>query len=161
MWATELRTRGASNLLISPAISTEVDPVERSIRVPDSDYPISIERSEDDVMVIALGQMIAETRRSLEVREGRGRQPAIRYIPMADVDMSLLRPSATLVYCPYKGDASLFTLFANERDLPNAAWCYRAPHWAVAELEGHVAFAPSKVERIAIRPAGGGGVEWT
>lgn len=72
-------------------------------------------------------------------------------IPLRDVDASLLAPSVTTAYCPYKGEATYFTIATDPgEDLTDAIWRYEHPHPAVAAIAGHVAFYPDKAE-IAIQ----------
>ena len=49
-------------------------------------------------------------------------------------------------YCPFKGDANYFSVTAGGKGAENAVWQYREPFPAVAEIEGHVAFYPDRVE---------------
>jgi uncharacterized protein (DUF427 family) len=51
-------------------------------------------------------------------------------------------------YCPYKGNASYFTISAGGRSAENAVWSYEQPYPAVAEIKDHLAFYPSRVDRI-------------
>jgi len=69
----------------------------------------------------------------------------VHYIPFDDVNQTLLRTSATSTYCPYKGDASYYTLATAGGEIVDAIWYYPTPYPAVAEIAGHVAFYPNKV----------------
>lgn len=77
-----------------------------------------------------------------------GLYPPVQYIPRADADMSLLKPTAHASHCPYKGDASYFSIAANRRTADNAVWCYEQPFPAMAEIAGHLAFYPHRVDKI-------------
>jgi uncharacterized protein (DUF427 family) len=88
--------------------------------------------------------VIAETDRALELREAS--YPAVQYIPLADVDPAVLRASGHQSYCPFKGDASYYSLAVNGQIIENAVWTYRTPYNAVAPIADHVAFYPDKVE---------------
>lgn len=88
-------------------------------------------------------QVVADTTAALALRESN--YPAAQYIPLADVDQSLLKDSATTTYCPYKGNASYYTLVTAGGELTDAIWTYREPYPAVADIAGHVAFYPNKV----------------
>ena len=119
------------------------------IRVPDSRHEIIVEPNTDHVVVVAGGKVIADTHRALSLREA-GR-PSVLYIPRRDVDMGALRPSETSRYCPYKGEASFFSIVDEEGEcVADGAWIYGVPHWAVCEIEDHVAFDPERVGRIQI-----------
>ncbi|HEX4789076.1 MAG TPA: DUF427 domain-containing protein, partial [Actinospica sp.] len=73
--------------------------------------------------------------------------PVAQYIPLADVDPSVLRRTATQSYCPYKGEASYYSVQTpggtTETDL---IWTYEQPYDAVAEIAGHAAFYPDRAE---------------
>jgi uncharacterized protein (DUF427 family) len=65
--------------------------------------------------------------------------------------MTLLTASARTTHCPYKGDASYFSILAGGKTLENAVWSYQEPFPAMAEIKGYLAFYPDKVtiERLA------------
>jgi hypothetical protein len=53
-------------------------------------------------------QIVADTTRALTLRETT--YPPVHYIPIDDVDQSLLATSENHTYCPYKGEASYYTI---------------------------------------------------
>jgi glutathione S-transferase len=81
---------------------------ERSIEIPGPDHPITIEANPDRVVVTLGGQSIADTTAALTLREAA--YPAVQYIPRRDVDMAALVRSDHTTYCPYKGEASYFSV---------------------------------------------------
>ena len=91
-------------------------------------------------------QVIADTTRALTLREAN--YPPVQYIPLEDVDQTLLADSATLTYCPYKGDASYYCITAADGVQTDVVWSYREPYNAVAEIAGHVAFYTDKVDVV-------------
>jgi uncharacterized protein (DUF427 family) len=116
------------------------------MKVPGPDHPITIEPNRRRVRVTFNGRVVADTRRALTLREA-GYRP-VQYIPRADIDMGLLERTAHATYCPYKGDASYFSLEVDGRVSENAAWSYEAPYPAVAAIREHLAFYPRRVEGI-------------
>ena len=62
--------------------------------------------------------------------------------------MSYLQPTAHFTHCPFKGDASYFTLRANNTTAENAVWTYESPLPAVAEIKEHLAFYKEKIDAI-------------
>jgi len=62
--------------------------------------------------------------------------PPRLYVPLGDLDASLLEPSEHTTHCPFKGDASYRSLRAGERLIENAVWIYEEPIEAAAWLEG-------------------------
>jgi uncharacterized protein (DUF427 family) len=117
--------------------------MSREMKLPGPDHPITVEKNPGRVIVRVGDQVVADTTAALELREST--YPPTQYIPLADVDPSLLKESATSTYCPFKGDASYYTLATAAGDLTDAVWTYRDPYPAVAEIAGHVAFYPDKV----------------
>ena len=53
-------------------------------------------------------------------------------------------------YCPYKGEASYYSLNAGEVKGENAVWTYEKPYDAVAPIKDHVAFYPNVVDSIEL-----------
>jgi uncharacterized protein (DUF427 family) len=65
--------------------------------------------------------------------------------------MTLLARTDNATYCPYKGDASYFSIpVGGERSI-DAVWSYEAPYPAVAGIKDHLAFYPDRVDAIEIR----------
>jgi uncharacterized protein (DUF427 family) len=116
----------------------------REQRIPGSDHPIVIEPSSAHVIVRAHGQVIADSSATLTLREAA--YPAVHYVPLADVDEAALRPSASASYCPYKGDASYYSVAGPNGEIVDAIWTYREPYAAVEAIAGYVAFYPDRVD---------------
>jgi uncharacterized protein (DUF427 family) len=101
------------------------------------------------VVVSVAGRVISDTRDALTLREAH--YPAVQYIPRKDVNMALLARSDHTTYCPYKGDASYFSIpVGGERSI-DAVWSYETPYAAVADIKDHLAFYPDRVDTIEIR----------
>ena len=123
---------------------------DRQIRFPGPDHPITIERNPVRVVVSVAGRVIADTRDALTLREST--YPAVQYIPVKDVDMSLLEPTDHSTYCPYKGDCAYYIIPIGGEKSVNAVWTYEVPFAAVAEIKEHFAFYPDRVDEIALQP---------
>ena len=115
----------------------------REVKTPGPDHPITVEKNPARVVVRLGDKVVADTNAALSLQEST--YPAVQYIPLADVDQSLLRDSATTTYCPYKGDAAYYSLVTPDEELTDVIWTYPEPYPAVAEIAGHVAFYPNKV----------------
>jgi uncharacterized protein (DUF427 family) len=123
----------------------------RTRLIPGPDHPIILERSAARVVVRSGSTLIAETDRALEMREAS--YPPVFYIPINDVDRSVLRQSDHHTYCPYKGEASYYDIIDGEgNELTAAVWYYGDPFPAVAEIQGHVAFYADRVTVSATGP---------
>jgi uncharacterized protein (DUF427 family) len=122
----------------------------RTAKVPDADHPIDIEATAGRVVVRAGSALVADTTAALTLREAS--YPPVQYVPLADVDPQLLRRSDSTTWCPYKGDASYYSLVTDDGELADAVWTYERPHEAVAQIAGHVAFYPDRIQ-LSVEPA--------
>lgn len=124
---------------------------ERPVLVPGPDHPIAIDRNPRRVVVTLAGKVVADTTEALTLSEAS--LPPVQYIPRKDVDMAALERTDHATYCPFKGDASYFSIPAGGDGAVNAAWSYEAPYDAVAEIRDHLAFYPGRVDAIEERDA--------
>jgi uncharacterized protein (DUF427 family) len=113
---------------------------------PNKDHPITIEPKRARVVVRAGSLVIADTIRALSLKEAA--YPAVLYVPRADVDITLLERTELTTHCPYKGDASYFSIPGAGDRAVNIAWSYEAPYEAVAQIAGYVAFYPDRIVSI-------------
>ncbi|WP_257165370.1 DUF427 domain-containing protein [Bradyrhizobium sp. SRS-191] len=113
------------------------------MKLPGPDHPITITPNPRRVRVIAHGVVIADTTHALTLKEAS--YPAVHYVPRADANMTALQKTDRVTHCPYKGDASYFSIAVGGKTLDNAIWSYEAPFPAMAEISGHLAFYPDKV----------------
>ncbi len=90
------------------------------------------------------GETVVDSRRAKLLHEG-GHLP-VYYFPMADVRMDLLEATDHSTHCPYKGDASYWTLRVADRVAENAAWSYPEPLEGAPPLAGFLAFYWEKLD---------------
>jgi uncharacterized protein (DUF427 family) len=121
---------------------------DKRMKIPGPDHPISIEANPSHVVVTAGGRIIADTRDALTLREAT--YPAVQYIPRRDVDFGALRRTKHSTFCPYKGDASYYSISVGGDRSINAVWTYETPFEAMAEISGYVAFYPDRVDEIRV-----------
>lgn len=114
----------------------------RRTLIPGPDHPITVTANPKHVVVTAGGKVIADTRNALTLQEAS--YPAAQYIPRGDADLSALDRSDHHSWCPYKGEASYFSIRGIDRG-ENAIWTYEMPHDAVADIRDHLAFYPDRV----------------
>ncbi|TDN61991.1 DUF427 domain-containing protein [Paraburkholderia sp. BL10I2N1] len=118
----------------------------KTVKIPGSDHPITIERSPSRVVVKVAGRAIADTRDALTLLEAH--YPRVFYIPRKDVDMALLERTGHSTYCPYKGDAAYFSIPSGGERAVNAIWTYESPYAAVEPIRDHLAFYADRVDSI-------------
>lgn len=119
---------------------------ERPIKIPGPDHPITVTPNPRRVIVTLGGKTIADTRDALTLKEAS--YPAVQYIPRKDVDMALLARTDHATYCPYKGEASYFSIPSGGERSVNAIWTYEAAYPSVAAIQDHLAFYPDRVDGI-------------
>ena len=119
---------------------------ERVIKIPGPDHPISITPNPNRVVVTLAGKVIADTTHALTLREAN--YPAVQYVPREDVDMGALSRTESHTYCPYKGEASYFSIPVGGTRSLDAVWSYEEPYESVSAIKDHLAFYPDRVDAI-------------
>jgi uncharacterized protein (DUF427 family) len=120
---------------------------EKRMKIPGPDHPISIKANPSRVLIMVGRQIIAVTREALTLREAS--YPAVQYIPRRDVNMTALVRSEHTTYCPYKGDASYYSVPAGGDRSINAAWSYETPFEAMKQIQEYLAFYPDRIDQIS------------
>ncbi len=72
--------------------------------------------------------------------------PPRYYLPLTDVRMELLRPSATQTSCPYKGTAGYWSVQAGGQLHEDIVWIYRTPLPESQKIAGMACFYDEKVD---------------
>jgi len=87
------------------------------------------------------GVQLADTLHAMELCEAN--YPPRLYLPREDVDMSRLVASETSTHCPFKGDASYFSIVLDDGvTYPDAVWTYEHPLDGAAAIRGRLVFDP-------------------
>jgi uncharacterized protein (DUF427 family) len=102
------------------------------------------------VRVSFRGEVIADTRDAIEMQEATGKgkstvAPSVYYIPRKDVRMERLARTQHSTHCPFKGDASYYSIVGGPE---NAVWSYERPYDEMAAIKDLLAFYPDKVDSI-------------
>jgi uncharacterized protein (DUF427 family) len=118
----------------------------RTVKIPGPEHPITVEPNPRHIVVKMAGRIVADTRRSLTLQEAN--YPAVHYVPRDDVDMTQLARTDHATYCPYKGEASYYSIPAGEERGKNAVWTYESPYDAVTPIKDHLAFYATRVDSI-------------
>lgn len=116
------------------------------MKEPGPDHPITVTPHPMRVRVVLGGAIVAETDAALRLEENL--YAPVLYIPRGDVAMDLLETSARRSHCPYKGDATWFTVSGHGKVVKDAAWSYEEPYPALAAIAGLVAFDAAKVDAV-------------
>src|SRR5215475_11037 len=108
------------------------------------DHPITITLAPNRVRVTFAGRVVADSKRALALTEAS--YTPVMYIPREDVDPSTFERTDHTTHCPYKGEASYYSIHAADRTAQNAVWSYEQPLEAVSAIAGYMAFYPDRVE---------------
>jgi len=99
------------------------------------------------VQVLFKGEVIADTRDAVELRETQSSShvlaPVVYYVPRKDVKMDRLARTSHKTHCPFKGDASYFSVVGGPE---NAVWSYEQPYDEMLAIKDGLAFYPDKFE---------------
>ena len=79
------------------------------------------------------GTVIADSDDTVEI-EGN------QYFPRGSVRADYLQDSNTTSHCPWKGEASYYSLVVDGETNTDAAWYYPQPKDAAKEIRDHIAF---------------------
>jgi len=101
-------------------------------------YRVLVEPCETRVRVMFAGETIADSTDALLLHETR--LPQVYYFPRRDVRMDLLRRTEHRTHCPFKGNASYWTIEAGKRIAENAVWSYENPLSDAQAVHDYLAF---------------------
>jgi uncharacterized protein (DUF427 family) len=114
----------------------EDEPVFSHLRDPF--HRVDVHGSSRTVVVRAGGREIARTQRpQLLFETGLPRRV---YVSRADVAPGVLVPSAKRTRCPYKGEATYWSLSVDGALIEDAAWSYETPLPEAMGVTGHISF---------------------
>src|SRR3954469_4495308 len=89
-------------------------------------HRVKIEPVDRRVTVRFGGRTVVDTTRAVTLREGG--MPPVLYLPREDADMTLLERTARTSHCPFKGEASYYSVRGDEGQVAqNAVWTYEKP----------------------------------
>ncbi len=107
-------------------------------------YEIRFEPCAKRLRVVFGGETIADTTAVRLLHETR--HLPVYYFPRDDVRMDLLAATDHHSYCPFKGEASYWTVAAGGKTAENTVWSYEAPYDEVADIKDYLAFYWNKME---------------
>ncbi len=117
---------------------------DKLVLEPSADHPITLAANPNRVVVRYGDRTLADTRAALTLSEAS--YPPVLYVPLADVDQEQLVRTDHESYCPFKGDASYYSIPAAGEIGENAVWEYQNPYPAVSQIKDRVAFYADRVE---------------
>ena len=107
-------------------------------------HTISIVPTVAHVEVRLGGRLLATSDRAMKLDETG--LPARYYLPPDGVQMDLLRPTTFHTNCPFKGEASYWSLDIDGEIHDGIVWSYETPTAQAAEVRGMMSFYPDRTE---------------
>jgi uncharacterized protein (DUF427 family) len=111
------------------------------------EHRIGTKRVGVHVQVTFNGEVIADSKDAIKLEENG--YDTVYYLRRKDVKMERLSRTTHRTHCPFKGEASYFTL-SNGRTAENAVWSYEQPYDEVSVIKERLAFYPDRVDSITI-----------
>ena len=90
------------------------------------------------------GITIADSQQVIQLNEGH--LDPVFYFPRDDVRIDLLEGTDHHSYCPFRGEASYWSLKAGGKTGQNIAWSYQRPFEEAREISGHMAFYRDRIQ---------------
>jgi uncharacterized protein (DUF427 family) len=107
-------------------------------------HTITITPSNVHVEIVVNGTKVAGSDRPLLLDETG--LPTRYYLRPEDVLIELLRPTNFHTTCPFKGEASYWTLELDGETFDGIAWTYETPIAGAEAIAGLMCFYPDRVE---------------
>jgi uncharacterized protein (DUF427 family) len=118
------------------------------MKLPGPDHPITLTPAAKRWRAKHAGHVIADSDAAIILQEAD--YPPVVYFPRADVDMAYMSRTDRSTHCPYKGDASYFTVLMDGHFAENAVWTYELPYPAMEQIAERLAFYTDKIEVYAV-----------
>jgi uncharacterized protein (DUF427 family) len=115
------------------------------------DHPITVTPAKTRWRAFFNGHVIADSADALVLQEAD--YPPVVYFPRKDVAMEYTARTDRSTHCPYKGDASYYTIRMDSEIAENAIWSYEAPFDQMSAINGRLAFYTDKIEVYAVDDA--------
>jgi uncharacterized protein (DUF427 family) len=96
------------------------------------------------VRAVVDGRTVLDTTRGKLLYE-TGLMPRL-YAPLEDFDPAVLSRTDHATHCPFKGDASYWSLTVNGSSRENAVWAYESPLAEATWLEGYASLYPEQAD---------------
>ncbi len=109
-----------------------------------SPHTITLEPAPSRVRVAFAGETVADSTRALVLSESG--LPPVYYFPPDDVRADLLTPTDLRTRCPFKGEASYWTVTVGDQQADCVIWGYPDPLPGVEDIRDHMAFFSDRVE---------------
>jgi uncharacterized protein (DUF427 family) len=159
---TASKPRNANNDRMNRPVPVKPDKDQESVW--DYPRPPRLEPSLKRIEIICAGVKIVDSSRAFRVLETS--HPPVYYIPVIDIQSSILELAHGSSFCEWKGAAKYYNLRVEQHLVLEAAWFYSDPSKPFLPIKDHVAFYAARValfegdgcfvndERVVPQPGG-------
>ena len=132
----------------SPRIEREMTPpaTAKNGSAREGGYELRYEPSMKRLRVEFNGIFVADSTRAIVLYETRA--PPMHYFPREDVRMDCLVPTTLETHCPFKGNASYFSLKVGDKVAENAVWSYEDPYRDAEPIRGYLSFYRDRIAAL-------------
>jgi uncharacterized protein (DUF427 family) len=103
------------------------------------DEPRRVEVLVDDVVIAASDRVVTLHETGLPVRH---------YFPVEDVSMDRLHATPTETVCPFKGQASYWSIGNGDDERRDIAWSYQDPIDGMERIAGRICFYAERTDHV-------------
>jgi uncharacterized protein (DUF427 family) len=107
-------------------------------------HTIEIGATDAHVEVRVGGRLVASTDQALKLDETG--LPTRYYVPREDVRMDLLRSTTFHTTCPFKGEASYWSIDVDGTTHDGIVWSYETPKTQAARVKSMLSFYPDRTD---------------
>lgn len=118
-------------------------------RSTDEEYGFEIQPFKGRVTATVNGVKLASTENALLLTETR--LAPVYYFPLEDVRTDLMTASEQHTHCPFRGNASYWSVAVGDQVIANAAWSYEQPLHDARRIRGYIAFAPDALDEPGVQ----------
>lgn len=126
-----------------PLAARDADPLNYSLDGAPK-HRLFLARDQRRIRAVVGDTVVLDTTRAALLHESQ-LLPVV-YAPLEDYRQDLLTRTSTSTHCPFKGDASYWTLRVGERVVEDALWAYEEPNAESSWLRGLGALWANKVD---------------
>ncbi|MDH3451383.1 MAG: DUF427 domain-containing protein, partial [Gammaproteobacteria bacterium] len=123
-------------------------PLESTSELPSTEYGFTFTHFPHHVRAETAGVVVADSSAVMVMTETR--LPPVYYFPRQDVRMDFMTATQHRTICPFKGNASYWSLVVDGERIENLLWSYEDPLPEAEQIKDYVAFYPDLLDKLSI-----------
>ena len=127
---------------------SQTSSLESTSELQSTEYGFTFTHFPHHVRAEVSGIVVADSHSVMVMNETR--LPPAYYFPRQDVRMDLMTATQHRTICPFKGNASYWSLAVGAGRIDNLLWSYEDPLPEASQVKDYVAFYPSLLEKLIV-----------